>query len=218
MVFKFLKELVEAAKEGVAEARDEAAQEAAAEERQKSAEFAEQHQELMTEDHRADFHYTSFGAPYRRVFVGDSLPDLVGFQIPEAKKADVAELIERDFEVTDRDSLEALASGVTGVTNTAGNQDLLALWTSRLSWATAASAGLGYITRDEAIAILSEHIDPAKKHFTDWKAFGDAFVRGDKIDGSNNVLGRKVLSAQIGLLKSLDNSPWNLRDIHGVDI
>jgi Protein of unknown function (DUF1266) len=100
MVFKFLKELAGAMKEGVAEAKAELAEEQA----RKAAESAVIDERIQALPKREVF-LTSLGAPYRNIFVGHSAFDRSAMEIVAAERANVEKLLLRDFGVADEESL-----------------------------------------------------------------------------------------------------------------
>lgn len=108
MVFKFFKEMIGALKEGIDEAKTELAQEQAAKELLKEQLDAARAENLAALTAKEIF-YTALGAPYRRLFVSDSAYDLFCMEVPEEKKRELAEYINRDFGVFDKDSLVATA-------------------------------------------------------------------------------------------------------------
>jgi hypothetical protein len=108
MVFKFFKEMLGAFKEGIDEAKAEHAEEQAAEKQLKEQLDATQAENFASLTPKEIF-YTALGAPYRKLFVGDSAYDLSCMDVPEGKKRELAEYINRDFSVFDKNSLVARA-------------------------------------------------------------------------------------------------------------
>lgn len=122
MVFGFFKELLDSAKEGIAEAKAESAAEAAVKKTELEAtesvnrDFFLKKFEVLSDQEKF---YTALGAPYRETFIGDlsnaksqQRPAyyLYAMDVPEGEKKDIAKLIDRDFSVVDRASLQKMAA------------------------------------------------------------------------------------------------------------
>ena len=103
-MFKFIKELIDAAKEGVEEAKTERAQELAHESQLAEKKRFEQNNALAAIPMKEKF-AVALGAPYRCIFVGDQLYELCGWEIDEKKKSNLAKYLERDFGIDSRLSL-----------------------------------------------------------------------------------------------------------------
>jgi hypothetical protein len=262
MVFTFIKEMIGALKEGIDEAKTEMAQEQAAKEQEKerlNASLAERFASLTVKE----IFYTALGAPYRKLFVGDSAYDLSCMDVPEEKKRELAEYIKRDFSVFDKDSLTATANStlanvyatllfskvsindkntekysrflallenaetisaedvslireelVAQLSDTENglidekSRATIVLWMSRLSYMTGASVGLGFINKDEGFDLLKPVAEVGVTLIKDWRHFGALFIEGEKQDGTNNMVGRKVLSMQVNKLFEDPTSPW----------
>jgi hypothetical protein len=87
---------------------------------------------------------------------------------------------------------------------------MLVFWLGRVAYLLTTSAGLGYITKDEALRRLQPLIFAIKPLVHDWQQFADLFVEGDKLNGSN-ALGRKFLSSASQALLKEQRSPWLLQ-------
>ena len=88
------------------------------------------------------------------------------------------------------------------------SKSLVALWMSRFSYAASVSVGLGYLSIQEAYGLFEPIVEVGLTQITDWQAFGELFIKGEKQDGTNNVLGRKALSMQVDQLLEQPLSPW----------
>jgi Protein of unknown function (DUF1266) len=267
MVFKFIKELIDAAKEGVAEGKKELAEEKAAKQAQDEMAADELNHKLTAISDKEKF-FTALGAPYRRLFVSEEVLYLSSHNVPEAKKKELAEFLERDFGVHDRDSLlkmtiEAQASvfsilclnvqQVNGQANdqanterflesaanfaqnadaarygewvifrheleaiisqNAANHDALsrariALWMARFSYVSMASAGLGYVDLEEAQGLIAPLAQLGVQQIHSWHDYAALFKAGEKDDGTNNFLGRKIMSSMVDGLLNKDDSVW----------
>jgi Protein of unknown function (DUF1266) len=287
MVFGFFKEMLASMKEGIDEAKAEATAEAEVKKGQEQVAFLSNQQNLLDKfknvSNQEKF-YTALGAPYRETFIGDLSNAkteqrqafyLYAMDVPQASKEEIAQLIDRDFGVVDKDSLQAMAALMELSVYILGHPDmpgflmqklnislekqlsatddarlqaafenvysaldhdypalmslladfrlesrslgvdfpdeklgLLALWMSRLSYMASCSVALGYITKSDALAMLTNLVDVGLVKIHSWKQFGELFVIGDKQDGSNNVLGRKFLASRIEKLMTESHSPW----------
>ncbi|MEQ1543127.1 MAG: DUF1266 domain-containing protein [Novosphingobium sp.] len=120
MVFKFLRELIDSAKEGIAEGKAELASEAA--EREADAANRQSQRTALIDRLKAapgpELFALQLAAPYRAIFIDDDLVSLVSFEMAPARHDELAKLLERDFGARDTDStrmtfrlMEALAYG-----------------------------------------------------------------------------------------------------------
>ena len=266
MVFKFFKEIIGAVKEGIDEAKQEVAQEQAEEQEKEQFEHEKQFKHIKALPQKEVF-FTALGAPYRRLFVADIPYYLSAMDLPADKKEELAQLIARDFDVTDKTSLMRMAKttqthlyAAIFLQNTdvkvmsdeellafnsllpflseldaesitekhlsfarqlflekfaslkfnlpEDSKSLVALWMSRFSYAASVSVGLGYLSIQEAYSLFEPIVEVGLTQISDWQAFGALFVKGEKQDGTNNVLGRKVLSMQVDQLFKQPLSPW----------
>lgn len=194
MVFKFFKGIADAVKEGIEEGKEEARLEAA----QAAADQAMQDQRWAKLDPREKF-YAALAAPLRRLFIDDAPYYLGSFDIPEGKGAEVAKYLERDFDVTDGDSLEQRVSDLPLPPEVQHDADraVLALRVCRLAYMVSAAAGLNYITRDRAMALLAAPAAQCAASIDGWAVYATAYLEGEKLDGTNHALGRKLMATQV---------------------
>jgi Protein of unknown function (DUF1266) len=82
------------------------------------------------------------------------------------------------------------------------------LWMSRLAYAATVSVGLGYIDKAQVLELLKPMIQTGLGVVSSWQEFAELFLLGDKADGSNNFLGRKVIGMHIKKLLEDERSPW----------
>jgi hypothetical protein len=278
-VFKFFKELIDSVKEGVEEGKAELAAEA----REREIANALQDSAQMEAALPGEVFLTALGGPYRWLFVGETKPDLSFFDIAEAKRKEVAKLLERDFGAHDNQSLmsaalvmENLAIGQVGMSlhtdllesehfnvtaedserrldeitavlgpvleaQTQDDSDglplvtldairtqlwqgmdddnaldymseeraaLLAVGAARVCYLVSTGAGLGYIDRAAALAHLARLTEAVRVTFPNWSAYADAYVAGEKLNTTNNALGRKFLADATKRLLKEPTSPW----------
>jgi hypothetical protein len=260
-IYKFFKEIVQ---EGLAEARAETAAEKA-DLQAKAQLLAEKYTLLSAEE----IFLTSLSAPYREVFISDLSESaeqkrpaywLSAMEVPEEKKSEIAKYLERDFGVSDQNTLrhqtafvrtlaflsvlkeeqlnendaerimllieedgenaptetleheaDQLAIAVSALALTSIDQEdtsRIVLWLSRLAYIYTVGVGLGYIEKTSAIAQLRPLAQLASPIIKSWEHFGQLFVEGEKQDGTNNLLGRKLLARQVNRLLEETTSPW----------
>jgi hypothetical protein len=82
---------------------------------------------------------------------------------------------------------------------------------ARLSYFVSVSAGLGYLSKEEAITIL----EPAGKlvgaFFNSWESYAEAFKAGETMSKLNNALGKKLLIGAAEKLLKMENGPWQVQ-------
>lgn len=259
-IYKFFKEIVQ---EGLAQAEAETAAERAALQA-KAQVLAEKYAELSAEE----IFLSALSAPYREIFMPD-LSDsaeqkrpaywLSAMDVPDDKKADVAQYLDRDFGVSDGSTLrhqtafmkamcfffivkdrldesqlvrifeliedegenvptevlereaDQLASAVRSRALAPLLPDELShmvLWLTRLAYIYTVGAGLGYIDKADAVAQLRPLVGLVGHMVKSWENYGHLFVEGEKLDGTNNLLARKLISRQVTRLLAEANSPW----------
>jgi Protein of unknown function (DUF1266) len=84
----------------------------------------------------------------------------------------------------------------------------IALWMARLAYATTLSAGLGYISKSQALKLMKFLVQTGLPVISNWQDFAELYLAGEKLDGTNNMLGRKVLSIKVQTLLKDPLSPW----------
>lgn len=207
MVFKFFKGLADAVKEGLEEGRAEARQEAAQAEADQGAEL----QRLADIDPRERF-CASLAAPLRRLFIDDAPHYLASMDLPEAKRPEVAQFLERDFDVSDGADLAERVADLSAPLQASEAIDTaaLALCTCRMAYMASAAVGLGYVTREQALELVQAPLELCARRIDGWAAYGALYLEGEKQDGTNNLLGRKVMASQVNRLQEefWPHVPW----------
>ena len=230
-MFKFFKELIDSAKEGVQEAKTEAQQEAQLKTDAQTARLAD---ELALFEASAPPPFERFAvalaAPYRAVFSSElenaerASRRAYGFEtiglLGETEKS-WASLLERDFSITDEASAmatvahfrELLRSSADQPENGPGNMpenrhDSAAVWLVRVSYVILTSAALGHFSPQFAYDLLRPFALEASREFSGWDDLGKSFLRGEKHEPGSNFLGRKLFASTIEGLLVKPVSPW----------
>jgi hypothetical protein len=84
----------------------------------------------------------------------------------------------------------------------------LAACTARVSYLVTGSVGVGLIDRLRAAELLANLATLVVQQCASWDEFCTLYVAGEKADGTNNLLGRKVLSDGAKRLLTEAASPW----------
>lgn len=194
MVFKFFKGIADAIREGIEEGKEEARQEAA----QAAADRATQDQRFAALDPREKF-YAALAAPLRRLFIDEAPYYLGSLNMPEGKETEVAKYLERDFDVTDGATLEQRVADLElpAIVQNDADRAILALRVCRIAYMVSAAAGLRYITRDRALALLAPVATRCADSIDGWTAYAALYLEGEKLDGTNHALGRKLMATQV---------------------
>jgi Protein of unknown function (DUF1266) len=226
-VFKFFKELIDSAKEGVQEAKTEIQQEA---QLKAEAEATRLANELALFEASAPPAMTRFAvalaAPYRAVFSSElenaerDSRRAYGFEgiglLGETEKS-WASLLERDFSITDETSAmgtvshfrELLrSSALDPNTSQSDRHNSAAVWIVRVSYVIVTSAALGYFSPQFTFDLLRPFALEASQEFSGWDDLGQSFLRGEKHEPGSNFLGRKLFASTIDGLLVKPISPW----------
>jgi hypothetical protein len=107
-----------------------------------------------------------------------------------------------------RQKMEDFLASLPLITINEDARGLMALWMARFSYANIGSVGLGYIHAEEAQKLIEPLIRIGTQHIKSWEDYGALFKIGDKVDGSNTGLGRKVLASGVDGLVSKEDSIW----------
>ena len=215
-MFKFLKELVDSAKEGLAEGKAEAAQKEAdyqAAQQQNSAALAGR----LAASSRFENFAVALAAIYRETFA----PDLalaraeqrvaihllcIGIRPNEVESW--KKLLERDFSVTDGEQAKAVVTEIVdGLVSNASDEDL-ALWIGRAAHLATGAAAVGYVNDATALDWLEPVVEVAIGRFSSWDHYAKSFLAGERNAPGSNFVGRKVLASKAQRLLDDERSPW----------
>ena len=214
-MLKFFKELLDSAKEGMAEGRAELAQEAA-----EAAALAESTRvELEARLARAsafERFAVALAAPYRQTFAAD-LRDaheahrapvyLMCVDIAPKEVESFKKLLARDFSVEDGDDAEATVLAM--VESLASEpDDSAALWIARTAHLATGAAAVGHVAAEEALEWLVPVVERAVQRFDGWERYGQAFLVGERGAPGSNIVGRKLLQGVVDKLVGDEISPW----------
>ncbi|RZI96671.1 MAG: DUF1266 domain-containing protein [Haliea sp.] len=215
-MFKFFKELVDSAKEGLAEAKAELAEEQAAKDEAGRAATSVLIDRLAATSPREAF-AVALAAPYRQVFLRELSTAtreerpavyLRCMAIPDGEIEDWKKLLDRDFSVTDALGAQTTVADMVDQLDTLDSDEALALWLVRASHLATGSAAVGYVPVGEALEWLAPALQAAIDNFNDWESFGQAFLAGEPTAPGSNVLGRKFLAGAVDSLLKDPLSPW----------
>lgn len=215
-MFKVLKELMGAWREGAAEAKAEAEQEEA-KKLETHARLSAQMQDIPAFEQFV----MALGAPYRQSYTRelssakrDERPAiyLCTFALPPDEKPQTWRgLLERDFSITDETSLREVLAGVREVVNAAaeaGDHAAVALWVARVGHIVSAGHAVGMISNKHACELAFPFVLAAMKSFDGWTAYSAAFLKGDADSDESNMLSRKLMAGSVQALKESELSPW----------
>lgn len=231
-MFKFFKELIDSAKEGVQEAKTEMQQEAQVKSEAEAARLAS---ELALFEASAPPPFERFSvalaAPYRSIFSSEmgiaerNSRRANGFEaiglLGETEKS-WASLLQRDFSITDeasamdtiahfRDLLRSSSLDPdTSHPNTSqgDRHDSAAVWLVRVSYVIVTSAAVGLFSHQFAYDLLRPFAVAASQEFSGWDDLGRSFLRGEKHEPGSNFLGRKLFASTVETLLVNPISPW----------
>ncbi|RZI69471.1 DUF1266 domain-containing protein [Variovorax guangxiensis] len=214
-MFKFFKELLDSAKEGMAEGRAELAQEAA-----EAAALAESTRaELAARLARAsafERFAVALAAPYRQTFAAD-LRDaheaqrapvyLMCVDIAPKELDSFEKLLARDFSVEDGDDAEATVLAMAESLALEPDESA-ALWIARTTHLATGAAAVGHVTAEDALEWLVPVVERAVRSYESWESYGQAFLAGERSAPGSNIVGRKLLQGVVEKLGNDEISPW----------
>lgn len=219
-MFRFLKEMVDAiregAAEGIAESRQEAAQAAALKDQQ-AAQHASDVEQRLAMTPQPERLAAALAAPYRETFLGElssAAADgrvplfLFSASLPDAEVVEWKSLLQRDFDIEDADSSRAVMTALVGGVTPATDSGELAVSIVRAAHVATGAAGVGFITAGQATDWAAPLTALAASRFDGWPAFGQAFLAGEAHAAGSNFLGRKVLANAVKRLLDDAASPW----------
>ncbi|MEQ1551399.1 DUF1266 domain-containing protein [Sphingorhabdus sp.] len=86
----------------------------------------------------------------------------------------------------------------------------LAAIAARASYLTFAGAGIGLLPKEDALALMAPLASAAEAHFSSWADYAEHHEQGEKLDKTNNAIGRKLLRDACRRLQTEPASPWVL--------
>lgn len=220
-MFKFLKEMIDSVREGAAEAKAELAQEAAEKTAAHSA-AAEASRVKLAETSAYEKFLVALGAPYKQTYTReltaaarDEVPVVylccIGLP-PDEKVEEFKSMLERDFGVTDLESLQvtymALLMTEVDPEVPVDNKADLALAIARTSYLVCTGAAVGYLDPARVLSMTEPLVQQAMARFDSWADFGEHFVAGERTAPGSNVLGSGFLKRSVDALLSHALSPW----------
>ena len=217
-MFKFIKELIDAAREGVAEAREELADEEAQRVKGEAQQVVADEARIAHASSDEQF-VVALAAPYREIFspalkaareTGRRPAHLYCVEIPDAEIPTWAGLIERDFAVAGPQDAQALLETLTEAFDQEGFRATdNAAWIARTCHAVTAAVAVGHLDKAEALERIAPVVEQARGAFQGWPDYGKAFLTSEQSLPGSNILGRKFLAAAVDRLLTSDASPWN---------
>ncbi len=87
---------------------------------------------------------------------------------------------------------------------------LLSMRLSRLSYMTSTSVWLWYVSLSDVQNELITTIKIVYPLIKDWNEYGQSIIVWEKEDGTNNIVGRKLIANEVKNLLQDKNSPWLL--------
>lgn len=219
-MFKFFKELIDSAKEGMAEGKAELAQEAAQREAVQAAARQEGNAALnarLAASSRFENFAVALAAVYRQTFAPDlgaakemqrSAVHLLCVAIPDKEVESWKKLLDRDFSVTDGESAEATVATIVGELATQANDGDLALWIGRAAHLATGAAAVGHVESEKALEWLVPAVELAVERFSGWDDYARNFLLGEREAPGSNFVGRKLLASVTEKLLENERSPW----------
>lgn len=199
-MFGFLKELKDAVKEGIEEAKEELALE-------KEAENIIANQIASLETPSIENIAIALSCPFRSALTSGSDLRLFNFnQMTDTEKEDFKKLLYRDFKIEDEDTMNVALQELDAIIEDNSMPRTIFLAAMHIYILTS-SAEVGFISFEDYKELCIRYIKEITSNttITSWKDFADQFMEGECI---NNVIGRQVLKSNIRLLLSEQNSPW----------
>lgn len=220
-LLKFLREMVQAIKEGAAEGSEEADWEIAIE---KEAKAAEQRGRVSVLERRlaatptAERLLSAIAAPYREVFMSElsaakdeERPPIYLFcaGLPDKEVESWKSLLNRDFDIEDGDDAAAFVDAfVETIGDGEATKPEAAVWLVRAAHVATGAVGAGYVEPGRAADWATALVPIAAGHFTGWSDLAVAFLEGEKSAPGSNILGRKFLARAVNRLREDARSPW----------
>ena len=219
-MFKFLKEMFDAVKEGanegLAEANQEIAAEAAVKNEKKAQAVAALARRLATTP-QAERMAAALAAPYRETFLlelesaaTDQRPAVYLFcaGLADNEVTSWKDLLARDFDVSSSADAEMVIAGLMADISPATSNSAVAVALCRAAHVATGAAGIGYVPIGQALDWCLPLVDLAASRFSAWEAYGQAFLAGEANAPGSNMLGRKFLARAVKRLNENAASPW----------
>lgn len=215
-MFKFFKELIDSAKEGVAEGKAELAQEAAERDAARQQGNAALEARVAASSRFENF-AVALAAVYRETFASDlreaeemqrSAVYLLCVDISAKEIASWKKLLSRDFSVTDHESAETTVAEIVADLPSQPTDDDLALWIGRASHLATGAAAVGYVNAGTALEWLVPAVELAVERFSGWDNYAQSFLAGERDAPGSNFVGRKLLASMTQKLLESERSPW----------
>lgn len=215
-MFKFLKELVDAAKEGLEEGREEARAELAAE---KAA--AEKVRKDIGEIKTPTLENVAIAlsCPLRSVLTSGSELRLFRFnQLSEEERESLKKLLKRDFGITQQGDIEEVIEEWRSVHVLEGGLAERIFLASLNLYLLTSAVDVQYVDFSSVEALCERYASEIlyEEDVNSWEKFANLYMEGECI---NNFLGRRYLQKNIDSLLKDELSPWKLlrwEDMRGI--
>jgi hypothetical protein len=219
-MFKFLKEMVDAVKEGVAEAAAESKQEAgeaAAIKEKADKELVADFERLLATTSQPERMAAALAAPYRETFLSEfstaadtRRPPLFLFSasLPEKEVEEWKSLLNRDFDIDDAEGAQVIMTALLADLKPDTDPGEVAVSIVRAAHIVTGAAGVGYIGIGQALEWAEPLAQMAASRFDSRSAYGQAFLAGEAKAAGSNFLGRKFLAGAVKRLQDDPASPW----------
>jgi hypothetical protein len=220
-MFKFFKEMIDAVREGAAEAKAELAQEAAEQEAAGRAAAADSQARVAAISAYEKF-LVALAAPYKQTYtreLTDAARDerpaefLFCMALPPGEKVEEFQsMLNRDFGVTELASLQTAYAALLMVEIDPDvpveDKASLALAVARAAYLVCTGVAVGYVAPLHGLSMTVPVVERALARFDGWEDYGQHFVAGEKAAAGSNALGSGFLKRSVEALSKEAASPW----------
>lgn len=223
-MFKFFKEMLQAAKEGAAEGLEEVKAETAEKQSQLDKAAHIENEPLLAmfaEASRFERFAVALGAVYRQAFMTELVEAdlarrpavyLMCFAVSPEKRTSMAKLLARDFSVENASDAQTMVAALVEDLLTLDDADQIAVWAARASYVASTAVALDYMDAKDALSWLEPVVEKVVATHASWASFSAGFLLGERHAPGSSLLGRQMLVFVSASLLKDDRSPWVILD------
>lgn len=204
VMFKFVRELIESFKEGVAEGKSELESERLAEYAPYEAALKVREQCSPTVENLA----LALSCPFRSVLTSGVPLRLMEFgHLGGSEVESLRKLLRRDFGLDDAAGVSNALDALEEAHDEEGNLARSVFLAGIDLYVLTSAVEVGYLSFHEVEALCRDKINFISIHADSWRQFGQLFMEGECI---NNFIGRRFLKKSVQSLLEEDTSPWRI--------
>lgn len=206
-MFKFIKELIGAVKEGIAEGQAEYETEKKAKQKASSEAIAKAREQVAPTIENASI---ALSCPFRSVLTtGDDMRLIEFGWLSESEKKDFRKVLKRDFGLEQADDVSRVIYTIEEAYSDEESLERSVFLAGLNLYILTSVVEVGYQSFSEVENHCRKLIDKIcnDAHVESWQHFASLFMEGECI---NNAVGRKFLNKNIKSLLENESSPWRV--------